>query len=201
MATKRAESKPRTRRPAVERPAARPSASGGPATRPAEAAAGGSKARTASRVEEGARAPAFALPDHSGEVLRSASLAGAPYVLYFYPKDDTPGCTREACGFRDAGRELSRLGVRVLGVSADSPASHARFREKYSLDFPLLCDASRTLMRAYGAFGKKVLYGKESEGVLRSTFLVDARGVVRRAWRSVKVDGHVEQVLEAIRAL
>ncbi|MCC6216609.1 MAG: peroxiredoxin [Polyangiaceae bacterium] len=141
------------------------------------------------------------MPDHTGGILRSDSLARAPYVLYFYPKDDTPGCTREACGFRDAGSELARLGVRVLGVSADSPASHARFRAKYSLDFPLISDVDRTLMAAYGAFGKKVLYGKATEGVIRSTFLVDAAGVVRKAWRNVKVDGHVDQVLGALRDL
>jgi thioredoxin-dependent peroxiredoxin len=149
----------------------------------------------------GKRAPRFELADQNGERVSESSLGGALYVLYFYPKDDTPGCTREACDFRDGLGAFRRIGVRVVGVSPDSTASHARFREKYSLPFTLLSDADKVLAKAYGAWVKKQNYGREYMGIQRSTFLVDARGVVRRAWRSVKVDGHVDQVLDAVREL
>lgn len=149
----------------------------------------------------GKRAPKLALMDHGGALVSSDSLRGKPYVLYFYPKDDTPGCTREACEFRDAAPDFRRAGVRVLGVSPDLAPSHVRFREKYSLPFPLLSDADKTLARAYSVWVKKKNYGREYLGILRSTFLVDAEGVVRRAWRGVKVDGHAEKVMTAVREL
>lgn len=152
-------------------------------------------------VGEGDTAPAFTLPDESGVEVSSAGLAGKPYVLYFYPKDDTPGCTTEACGFRDALPDFEKLGVRVIGVSPDSAASHQRFRAKYELPFTLLSDAEKALSSAYGAWALKKNYGREYMGVVRSTFLVDARGVIRNVWRGVKVNGHIEKVQVAAAAL
>jgi peroxiredoxin Q/BCP len=149
----------------------------------------------------GKKAPAFALADRAGKIQRSAALAGKPSVLYFYPKDDTPGCTREACDFRDGLADFSRAGIRVLGVSPDSPASHDRFAAKYGLSFTLLSDPDKTLAQAYGVWVKKKNYGREYMGIERSTFLVDGRGVVRRVWRGVKVAGHVQAVLDAAREL
>ncbi|GMV12968.1 MAG: peroxiredoxin [Polyangiaceae bacterium] len=127
--------------------------------------------------------------------------AGGPYVLYFYPKDDTPGCTKEACDFRDGLSAFRKAGVRVIGVSPDSEASHARFSEKYALPFTLLSDPDKQLARAYSVWVKKKNYGREYMGIERSTFLVDAKGVVRRVWRGVKVAGHVDSVLAAAKEL
>jgi len=154
-------------------------------------------ARGAARVGAGARMPAFSLPDQTGAVVSSASLSGSPYVLYFYPKDDTPGCTREACGFRDELSRFEKLGVRVIGVSPDKPESHTKFRAKYSLPFTLLADTEKTLANALGVWVKKQNYGREYMGIERSTFLVDGRGTITKAWHGVKVDGHVGKVLEA----
>lgn len=120
-------------------------------------------------------------------------------VLYFYPKDDTPGCTKEACGFRDRMGDLQAVGAVVLGVSADDVASHKRFAEKYGLNFPLLADPERQAILAYGAWGKKNLYGKEYEGVLRQTFLIDPEGRIAKVWRKVSPEGHAEEVAEALR--
>jgi peroxiredoxin Q/BCP len=145
--------------------------------------------------------PKFELADHGGKSVSSKSLAGEPFVLYFYPKDDTPGCTKEACDFRDGLGAFKKAGVRVIGVSPDSTASHTRFREKYKLPFQLLSDPEKQLTKAIGAWVKKINYGREYMGVQRSTFLVDDKGVVRRAWRGVKVPGHVDQVLEAAQEL
>lgn len=122
-------------------------------------------------------------------------------VLYFYPKDDTPGCTKEACGFRDRMGDLQELGAVVLGVSADDVQSHKRFAEKYGLNFPLLADPEREVILAYGAWGKKNLYGKEYEGVLRQTFLIDPEGRIAQVWRKVSPEDHAEEVAEALRAL
>jgi peroxiredoxin Q/BCP len=155
----------------------------------------------AGAVGAGDTAPSFALPDETGAEVSSAELEGNPYVLYFYPKDDTPGCTTEACGFRDALPDFEKLGVRVLGVSPDSSASHQRFRAKYELPFTLLSDADKSLSTAYGAWALKKNYGREYMGVVRSTFLIDARGVIRNTWRGVKVNGHVEKVQAAAAAL
>lgn len=142
----------------------------------------------------GKRAPKLALPD-------GGSVAGAPYVLYFYPKDDTPGCTQEACDFRDGIAGFRKLGVRVIGVSPDTAASHERFAQKYSLPFTLVSDPEKLLANAYAVWVKKKNYGREYMGISRSTFLVDAKGVVRRAWRGVKVKGHVDAVLQAVKEL
>jgi thioredoxin-dependent peroxiredoxin len=156
-----------------------------------------SAAKAAKALGEGDSVPAFSLVDQRGQTVSSGSLSGQPFVLYFYPKDDTPGCTREACGFRDDHRKFSAAGVRVLGVSPDKAESHARFAEKYDLNFTLLSDADKTLANAFGVWVKKQNYGREYMGIERSTFLVDARGKIRAVWHRVKVDGHVAAVLAA----
>jgi peroxiredoxin Q/BCP len=168
---------------------------------PREASAKGKVTAKGGGVREGSRAPSFSLPDQAGRVVSSSSLAGKPYVLYFYPKDDTSGCTREACGFRDSLRGFGQKGVKIIGVSPDSEASHARFAGKYGLPFTLLADTEKSLARAYGVWAKKQNYGREYMGIVRSTFLVDKRGVVQKAWRGVRVDGHVDAVLGAAGAL
>ncbi|MEO7216752.1 MAG: thioredoxin-dependent thiol peroxidase [Gemmatimonadaceae bacterium] len=145
----------------------------------------------------GATAPDFDLEGTDGPVsLRD--LRGSRVVLYFYPKDDTPGCTREACSFRDSMQRLSGHGAVVVGVSKDSIESHNRFREKYGLAFPLASDPDNKVATEYGAFGPKSVYGKEVMGTIRSTFLIDAKGKIEQVWSPVKVDGHVDQVLEAL---
>jgi len=152
-------------------------------------------------VEEGTKAPAFTLVADDGSKVKLADLKGSPVVLYFYPKDDTPGCTREACAFRDRKDELKKLGAKVLGVSADDVASHVKFRDKYELNFPLLADIDHKVADAYGAWREKNMYGKKSMGIQRSTFLIDADGKIARVWKRVQVDGHDEQVLAALREL
>jgi peroxiredoxin len=145
-------------------------------------------------VSEGDSAPRFELLDQRGQSLSSEDLAGQAHVLYFYPKDDTPGCTVEACGFRDASAELARAGVRVIGVSPDSPASHQRFSTKYTLPFTLLADPEQQLATAYGVWALKTNYGRQYMGVVRSTFLIGRDGVIKKAWRGVRVKDHVAQV-------
>jgi thioredoxin-dependent peroxiredoxin len=159
--------------------------------------AAGSKASApaGARIQAGSVAPSFQLKDQAGTVVSSASLKGKPYVLYFYPKDDTSGCTREACGFRDSHPAFGKRGARVIGVSPDSEASHAKFAGKYGLPFTLLSDPDKVLAKAYGAWGPKKNYGREYMGIIRSTFVVDAAGKVKRAYYGVKVDGHVDSVL------
>jgi peroxiredoxin Q/BCP len=152
-------------------------------------------------IEEGTRAPAFTMTSDAGEKVRLSDLAGSPVVLYFYPADDTPGCTREACAFRDRSKELKKLGAMVLGVSPDTKESHAKFRDKYSLNFPLLVDEGHKVAEKYGAWREKNMYGKKSMGVQRSTFLIDPAGKVAKVWKRVKVDGHDTQVLEALARL
>lgn len=146
----------------------------------------------------GQPAPAFSLPSTAGRDVSLRELRGRRVVLYFYPRDDTPGCTREACGFRDAITRVRAAGAIVLGVSKDGLAAHARFREKYDLPFDLLVDADNAVAKAYGAYGPKKMYGKDVLGTIRSTFLVDEKGDIERAWSPVRVDGHVDQVLEAL---
>jgi thioredoxin-dependent peroxiredoxin len=150
------------------------------------------------RLEAGDKAPAFTLPDQDEQRVALSSFKGAPVVVYFYPADDTPGCTKEACQFNDNLRAFDRSGVKVVGISPDGAAKHTRFREKYGLRFPLLSDPSHEVMEAYGAWGEKTMYGKKTTGTIRSTFLVDAKGVVRRAWYNVRADGHAAKVLEAL---
>lgn len=144
-------------------------------------------------------APAFSLPSTSGKTVSTKDLRGQRFVLYFYPKDDTPGCTREACGFRDNLARLASAQVAVFGVSKDGIASHQKFKTKYGLPFELLSDEGNAVARKYGAFGQKMMYGKAVTGVIRSTFLIDAQGKIERMWSPVKVDGHVDEVLEAVR--
>jgi len=152
-------------------------------------------------VEEGQSAPDFTLPADDGRKVKLSDLRGKPVVLYFYPKDDTPGCTREACAFRDRTADLKAHGAVVLGVSPDDVTSHGQFRDKYSLNFPLLADTDHQVAETYGAWREKNLYGKTSMGIQRSTFLIDRDGKVRKAWKKVNVDGHDEQVLEALSSL
>jgi len=152
-------------------------------------------------IEEGSQAPDFTLPTHDGEKLKLSSLRGAPVVLYFYPKDDTPGCTREACGFRDSKAKFARHKAVVLGVSPDSPASHEKFRTKYKLPFTLLADEKHAVAEKYGAWREKNMYGKKSMGIARSTFVIDAAGKVVKVFKAVKPDGHDEQVLEVLKGL
>ena len=152
-------------------------------------------------LEVGAKAPAFTLVTDQGTKAKLSDFKGSPVVLYFYPKDDTPGCTKEACAFRDASKELKKLGAIVLGVSPDSSESHAKFRDKYSLNFTLLADPDHALAEAYGAWREKNMYGKKSMGVQRSTYLIDTSGKVAKVWKTVSVDGHDAQVLEALREL
>jgi peroxiredoxin Q/BCP len=152
-------------------------------------------------IQTGKAAPPFTLTDAAGRTVSLADHAGRDLVLYFYPKDDTPGCTKEACGFRDAWDEIRALGVTVLGVSADDATSHRRFAEKYRLPFPLLSDPDHTVMRAYGAYGEKTLYGRKTIGTIRSTVWIGPDGKVRKHWARVTNAGqHPAQVLAAIRA-
>jgi thioredoxin-dependent peroxiredoxin len=151
---------------------------------------------------EGKKAPAFSLPDSAGIKVRLADLIGAKtLVLYFYPKDMTPGCTTEACSFRDNSNALRAAGAQVVGVSGDSPESHTKFSSRYELNFPLLSDADHKVGRAYGVYKKKSLYGREFMGIERTTFIVDRAGVIRKVFPKVKVAGHTEQVLAALREI
>jgi peroxiredoxin Q/BCP len=152
-------------------------------------------------IEPGAKAPAFTLTADDGSQVRLADLAGRPVVLYFYPKDDTPGCTKEACAFRDLAGDMKKLGATVLGVSPDDIASHAAFRDKYRLNFPLLADEGHKLAEKYGAWREKNMYGKKSMGVQRSTYLIGPDGRVAHVWKRVQVDGHDQQVLAALQQL
>ncbi|MET0554623.1 MAG: thioredoxin-dependent thiol peroxidase [Vicinamibacteria bacterium] len=152
-------------------------------------------------LTEGDKAPAFKLPSVEGGDVSLKDFAGKTVVLYFYPKDDTPGCTREACAFRDSQAALKKAGAVVLGVSPDSVESHQKFRSKYKLNFPLLADDDKTVAKKYGAFGEKVMYGKKVVGMIRSTFVIDGKGVVRKVFPRVKVDGHADKVLEVVSSL
>ena len=150
-------------------------------------------------VEEGKAAPAFTLADATGKQRSLSEFAGHDVVVYFYPKDDTPGCTKEACGFRDNWRTLKKHGVVVIGISPDSSASHAKFASKYELPFLLLSDPTKAVMEKYGAYGEKVLYGKKVIGVIRSTVLISPEGKVRKHWRKVpKAETHPAAVLAAL---
>jgi len=149
-------------------------------------------------LEPGTEAPNFQLPTDNGGTVELAKLRGGPVVLYFYPRDDTPGCTREACAFRDQQETLKRLGATVIGISPDDIASHAEFREKFRLNFPLLADSDHEVAEKYGAWRQKNMYGKKATGIQRSTFLIDREGRVARVWRRVQVDGHDQEVIEAL---
>jgi thioredoxin-dependent peroxiredoxin len=182
------------KKPSKRTPSAKPKAKDDDAPSEPAPAAGSS-------ISVGSRAPSFSLKNQNGEVVSSASLAGKPYVLYFYPKDDTTGCTKQACGFRDSFAGFGKKSTRILGVSPDSEASHAKFAGKYGLPFTLLSDPDKELAQAYGVWQMKKNYGREYMGIQRSTFVVNAKGVVTNVYRNVRVDGHVDSVLSAVGAL
>jgi thioredoxin-dependent peroxiredoxin len=152
-------------------------------------------------IEEGKKAPAFSLPASTGGKLSLKDFAGKRLVLYFYPKDDTPGCTTEANEFQAAEKRLAKLNAQVVGVSKDSLEAHAKFCTKYGLGFPLLTDADGKVIEKFGAWGEKNMYGKKSMGIVRTTVVIDEEGVVRKVFPKVRVAGHVEKVLETLAEL
>ncbi len=167
------------------------------ATRPAKGTAVAKTAPGPSTVElkVGHKAPVFSLPNQNGNMLRLSDFAGKTVVLYCYPKDDTPGCTKESCDFRDGLEEIHEQGAVVLGISGDSVASHKTFEKKFALNFPLLSDEKKTTLRAYGVWKEKSLYGRKFMGVERTTFIINGHGKIDNIFRKVKVNGHVEEVL------
>ena len=151
-------------------------------------------------IQEGKPPPAFTLQDQNGREVSLQDFLGQDVIVYFYPKDDTPGCTKEACGFRDFNQEIQGLGAVILGVSPDTADSHRKFIDKYSLNFTLLSDPDRTMMTEYGAFGEKTLYGKKTMGIIRSTVWIGADGKMKKHWKRVpKAADHPEKVLEALK--
>lgn len=146
-------------------------------------------------------APDFELQDADGKSVKLSGFRGKPVVLYFYPKDDTPGCTKEACSFRDSYDDFLALGAAVIGVSKDGAESHKKFAKKYGLPFHLLSDPEHRVMETYGAWGEKTMYGKKVTGTIRSTVLIGADGVIRKVWPKVSPEAHASEVLEALRAL
>ena len=152
-------------------------------------------------VGPGDKAPDFALASQAGKTVGIKDFKGQPIVLYFYPKDNTPGCTKEACDFRDTDAAVRKTGAVVLGVSLDDEASHQKFITKYSLPFSLLCDEDARAAKAYGVYKRKNMYGRKYWGIERSTFVVDGAGVIAAAFRKVKVDGHAKEVLAVLKAL
>jgi thioredoxin-dependent peroxiredoxin len=152
-------------------------------------------------IDEGQKAPAFSLPDQAGKVHSLKDYAGKPLVLYFYPKDDTPGCTTEACNFRDALPDFSKIKATVLGVSVLDTASKARFAKKHALNFPLLADPDHAVADRYGAWQEKSMYGRKYMGVARITYLIDGAGKVVKRWDKVSVSGHADEVLAALQTL
>jgi peroxiredoxin Q/BCP len=152
-------------------------------------------------IEPGKKAPAFALPDQDGKTHTLSDYAGQPVVLYFYPKDDTPGCTKEACAFRDNLPKFARGKAAVFGISVLDATSKAKFSKKYALTFPLLADEDHEVAEKYGAWQEKSMYGKKYMGVARITYLIGPDGKVARRWDAVKVDGHADEVLAAVQAL
>ena len=171
-----------------------------PAKAVKKASSGASKQSSAAL--EGKKAPAFSLSDADGNTVALNDLLGANHlVLYFYPKDMTPGCTIEACSFRDHNDRLTALGATVVGISADSSASHTKFTAKHDLNFPLLADPDNKVTRLYGVYKMKSLYGREFMGIERTTFVIDKSGIVRRVFAKVKVNGHTDEVIEALQAI
>jgi len=147
----------------------------------------------------GAKAPVFSLKNQDGQVVALRDLKGTHVVLYFYPKDDTPGCTKEACGFRDAMSRITRSGGMIIGISLDGAESHRKFISKYGLPFPLLSDEDATVSKKYGVYKQKNMYGKKYWGIERSTFVIDPEGRLKAVFRKVSVDGHTEEVLAALK--
>jgi peroxiredoxin Q/BCP len=151
-------------------------------------------------VEVGKPAPEISLLDQNGKIVKLSKLKGSPVVLYFYPKDDTSGCTKEACAFRDAIADYEKLAARIVGVSPDTTESHTKFIKEHGLPFTLLADTDRTACEAYGVWKEKSMYGRKYMGVERTTFVIDAKGIVRQIFPKVKVEGHASAVLEAVNA-
>ena len=149
-------------------------------------------------VEEGSQAPDFELKSDTGETVKLSELRGRPVVLYFYPRDDTPGCTKEACAFRDSYDEYLARDAVILGVSRDGEESHRKFKQKYDLPFTLLSDPDHEVAEAYGVWAEKSMYGRKSMGIVRSTFVIAADGTIATAMRGIKVPGHSDKVLEAL---
>lgn len=150
-------------------------------------------------IKAGSPAPDFSLPDETGAERKLSDYRGQPVVLYFYPRDDTPGCTTEACSFRDDYSDYQNAGVIILGVSPDTPKKHARFKEKYQLPFTLLADVDHEVCELYGVWGRKKFMGREYDGVLRTTYLIDAEGDVLQVFENVRPDGHSQIVLDALK--
>ena len=151
-------------------------------------------------LKEGDKAPDFSLPSSDGGTVSPQGLKGKSFVLYFYPKDDTPGCTKEACDFRDLRKKFQSADAEIYGVSFDSLDSHKKFITKYKLPFPLLSDSDKSVATAYGVFKKKMLYGNSFLGIERTTFVIDPQGKIKKIFPKVKVDGHVEEVLATIKS-
>ena len=147
------------------------------------------------QLKVGQKAPAFSLPNQDGKIVSLSDFKGKKVVLYFYPKDDTPGCTKESCAFRDGIEEIRGSGAEVLGVSGDSVESHKRFAKKFNLNFPLISDESKKMLRDYGVWKEKSLYGRKYMGIERTTFIIDENGKIDDIFHKVKVDGHLEEVL------
>jgi peroxiredoxin Q/BCP len=166
-----------------------------------ESATKSAKPRAEKPPKVGAKAPAFRLADDAGRIVTLKDFAGRVLILYFYPKDDTPGCTQESCDFRDNLNRLNSAGAAVVGVSADSVEKHRRFKSKHGLHFPLLSDPDHVALEAYDVWREKSLYGRKFMGIVRSTYVIDGKGIVRAAFPKVKVGGHVDEVLAAVRAL
>lgn len=152
-------------------------------------------------LKEGDPAPDFTLPDENGRLVRLSDFRGHPVVLYFYPKDNTSGCTKEAVAFRDSYPEFQALNAVILGVSKDGQKSHQDFKSRYNLPFSLLSDEDTSVMQKYDVWQEKSMYGRKYMGTVRTTFLIDEKGIIRRIWRNVKVNGHDQEVLEALRTL
>lgn len=149
-------------------------------------------------LQVGDSMPSFELPDQQGKLVKSSDFAGKPLVVYFYPKDDTPGCTKEACSFRDTFKEYHDRGIIVIGISADTPQAHGKFASKYNLPFILLSDTEKSVIKAFGAWGEKKMYGKSYEGIIRSTFVIDGQGKIKKVFPKVKPEDHAKEVLEAL---
>ena len=190
-----------TKTPAAKAPAkagAKPAAKAAPAKAAAKQPAA---PKVVAGPAEGAVAPAFSMPASGGRVVSSEGLKGKPYLLYFYPKADTPGCTKQACGVQEALPALAKLGLEVIGVSPDPMPPIEKFAAKYKLTFPLASDADQKVAAAYGTWVEKSMYGKTYMGIERSSFLVDAAGKIAKIWRKVKPEEHAAQVMEAAKAL
>jgi peroxiredoxin Q/BCP len=153
-----------------------------------------------STLEAGDKAPDFSLPDQQGKAVSLKNFRGKQVVLYFYPKDDTPGCTKESCDFRDVESQIVRAGAVIVGVSMDGKDSHQKFIKKYGLPFPLLSDEDASISKSYGVYKEKNMYGKKYWGIERSTFVIDPAGTLKAVFRKVKVDGHADEVLTALKS-